>query len=146
MNRGVSTVKTTSLREKKKQTIEKQSEIRVVKNSVLEGRLTAQPAAGDKQAKAGTWEWGPKEVSLFFKVIWRQLHTKPKLKTGIQLKIKSFWDLVTLVQYSALLEGTSLSLGLLSWKLLTPGLVTVAILIFWDAAEDTGKSATSISG
>jgi len=69
MNRGVSTVKTTSLREKKKQTIEKQSEIRVVKNSVLEGRLTAQPAAGDKQAKAGTWEWGPKEVSLFFKVI-----------------------------------------------------------------------------
>lgn len=56
----------------------------------------AQPAAGEKKVEAGTWEWGPKEVPLFRGSDY-PLPTEPKLRAGIQLKIISSWDLVTLL-------------------------------------------------
>lgn len=54
------------------------------------GRSADSTTCNWREADGGWYSRGPK-------VIWQQLPTKPKPRTGIQLKIISFWDLVTLL-------------------------------------------------
>lgn len=42
----------------------------------------AQPAVGEKKVEAGTWEWGPKEIPLFWGSDY-PLPTEPKLRAEI---------------------------------------------------------------